>query len=83
MGLVHHSHSIVEDGHFSFHPLHVPNSEKKTQNRNFARTHVLKSQKLLELVFDSEIQWGMDIYEPWGEFESIRYLEIHWKTLLL
>ena len=80
MESVRHSHSIVEYGSFSFHPLHVPNSEKKTQNRNFARTPILKSQKCPELVFDSEIQWGMDRYEPWGEFESIKYPEIHWKT---
>ena len=83
MDSIRHSHSIVEDGSFSFHPLHVPSSEKKTQNRNFARTHVLKSQKRLELVFNSEIQWGMDTYEPWGKLESIRYPEIHWKTQFL
>ena len=83
MESVRHSHSIVEDGSFSFHLLHVPKSEKKTQNRNVARTHVLKSQKCPEMVFDSEIQWGMDRYEPWGEFESIKYTEIHWKTQIL
>ena len=83
MCMVLHYHSIEEDGSFSFHPLHVPNSEKETQNHNFARTHILKSQKHPELVFDSEIQWGMDRYEPWGEFEIIIYPKIHWKNQLL
>ena len=81
--MVRHSHSIVEDGSFSFHPLHVPNSEKKTQNRNFARTRIFKSQKGPELVFNSEIQWGIHRYEPWGEIESIRYPKIQWKTQFL
>ena len=61
----------------------MPSHEKKTQNRNFARTPVLKSEKHPELVFDSEIKWGMEKYEPWGKFESIRYLKIHWKTQFL
>ena len=74
---------MVEDPILSFHPLQMPSNEEKTRNRKFARTHILKSQKRPELVFDGEIQWGIHRYEPWGEIESIIYPKIHWKTQFL